>query len=53
MNRLINFLIRWKLKHGTLAIAFPYYECDYWLYEIQEEGFVELWVRRNDDKLEK
>ena len=50
INRLINFLIRWKLKHGTAVITFPYYGIDYWLYEIKPEDSIQFWIRRKDDK---
>lgn len=49
MNRLINFLIKWKLKRGTVVIAFPYYGIDYWLYEIKPEDSIELWIRRKNE----
>lgn len=48
MNRLINFLIRWKLKRGMWVINLPYYAIDYYVCEYKTVGILKIMVRRKE-----
>ena len=46
MNRLINFLVNWKLKRGTVVIGVPYYGVVVHMYEFPEDDGVSVWITK-------
>ena len=50
MNRLINFLVNWKLKRGTVVIGVPYYGVMVDMCEFLDDDGVSIWISKEGER---